>query len=93
MRAVNRLAPALLLATLLLPTSAVAANDVVIDHLSGVESSRRQATFEFVVRDLAMALSGPPNHAVASLGLYEFEVSTDHRLAFLHVDPDAVGGS
>lgn len=65
-----------------------AMNDLRIDQLEAIEGSERQATFDWVVRELAVTLAAPPTHSVASLGMFEFEISTDHRLTFVH---DATG--
>jgi len=62
--------------------------DLRVDRLEAVERSERQASFDWVVRELAMTLAAPPTHSVASLGMFEFELSTDHRLTFVH---DATG--
>ena len=58
--------------------------DIRVDQLENVERSERQASFNWVTRELAMAIAAPPTHSVSSLGMFEFEVSTDHRLAFVH---------
>ncbi len=76
--------------SLLVPaTSAYAAfpDDVVVGRLANVETSRRQADLDFVVRELAGLISGPPVHEVGSLGYLEFEFSFDNRVGFLHTDP------
>jgi len=85
--------PLIPLLLLLAPSPARALDDVVIDRLGAVDPAARQGEFEFVVRELSMALAAPPNHAVGALGLYELEVTTEHRMAFLHVDPAGPGGS
>ena len=79
-------------AALLAPAAGSAApNDVTVSRLNELEPAARQGRLDFVVRELAMSLSGPPVHAVASLGLYEFEVATSHRLAFQHTEGDGPG--
>jgi hypothetical protein len=84
----------LLLAALLAPAAASATtNDVAVSRLADLEPSARQGRLDFVVRELAMSISGPPCHAVASLGLYEFEVATSHRLAFQHTEADGANTS
>lgn len=76
----------------LAPSVVFAVDDVGVDRLGDLAPAHRQGEFEFVVRELSMALAAPPNHAVGALGLYELEVTTTHRLAFLHVDADGPGG-
>ena len=89
-----RPASLLLVLALLAPVAAFAAtNDVTVSRLNELEPAVRQGRLDFVVRELAMSLSGPPVHAVASLGLYEFEVATSHRLAFQHTETDGPGTS
>lgn len=77
----------LLLVALALPTtlSAAGPTDIVVSGLENVEPARRQARFDFVVRELAMTILSPPNHAVAAMGLYEGEVAFDNRVSFVHV--------
>ena len=58
--------------------------DLRVDRLENIERSERQASFNWVTRELAMAIAAPPTHSVSSLGMFEFELSTDHRLAFVH---------
>ncbi len=69
------------------PSFALSATDIAVERLEAIDPSGRQARLDFVVRELAMSIGGPPNRAVASLGLYEFEIATDHRLAFIHAEP------
>ncbi len=83
----------ILIATLVLPAPAFAATDIVVENLKSVDAASRQAHLNFVVRELAMTLSSPPTYAVGSLGLYEFEISTDQRIAFIHTDPDDAAGT
>lgn len=66
---------------------AASANEIDLERLKDREPHLRQASFEFVVKDLAMILSGPPSFPVGSLGLYEFEISLTNRLGFVHLDP------
>jgi hypothetical protein len=61
-------------------------DDVAVDRLNDVPLARRQAKFDFVVRELAVLISGPPAHAVGSLGYLEFEFAFDNRVVFLHTD-------
>ncbi len=77
---------AFFLAALALPVVAQGAGstDIVMAGLEKVEPARRQARFDFVVRELAMAMLAPPNHAVAAMGLYEAELAFDNRVAFIH---------
>jgi hypothetical protein len=82
-----------LIVLLAAPPTASAATDIVVENLKGVDLAARQAHLNFVIRELAMILGAPPTHAVAALGLYEFELSTDHRLAFIHTDPDGPAGT
>lgn len=72
--------------TLLVPRSS-SANDIDLDRLQSVDPHLRQARFDAVLKDLAMALSGPPSFPVGSLGLYEFEVSVSSRMSFVHTSP------
>lgn len=75
------------LTVLLLGTASPASagmKDLTVERLAALEQSERQAAFDFVVRELAMAISAPPTHSVSSLGMLEFELSTDHRLSFVH---------
>lgn len=83
----------LLIVTLVFPVPAFAATDIVVENLKNVDGASRQAHLNFVVRELAMTLASPPTYAVGALGLYEFEISTDHRLAFIHTDPDGAAGT
>jgi len=83
----------LLIASLVLPLPAYAASDIVVENLRHTDPASRQASLNFVVRELAMTLASPPTYAVGALGLYEFELSTNHRLAFVHTDPDGPGGT
>jgi hypothetical protein len=73
----------------MLPRPALGAfpDDLVVDRLSEIETARRQAKLNFVVREVAGLISGPPSHAVGSLGYLEFEFSFDNRLGFLHTSP------
>ena len=98
MPSVRRLSPSLtgaLLVALLLSTAPAVAEagmkDLQVERLSQVEISGRQARLDFVVRELAMAIAAPPGHSVSSLGMFEFEVSTDHRITFVHDDSDSGG--
>ena len=63
-------------------------NDVVVTGLDKVEPARRQARFDFVVREIAMTIVGVPNFAVAAMGLYEGEIAFDNRIAFIHTAAD-----
>jgi len=63
--------------------------DLRVDRLGEVERSKRQSSFDWVVRELAIAIAAPPTHSVSSLGMFEFELSTDHRLSFVHDDTGA----
>ncbi len=69
------------------PASAAGFDDITLDRLDSVEPARRQARFNHVVRELAMGATPAPNHAVAALGLYEFEAGLETRLAFIHTGP------
>jgi hypothetical protein len=73
------------------PVSA-AMNDLRVNQLESLELSERQAAFDWVVRELAVTLAAPPTHSVASLGMFEFELSTDHRITFVH-DATGLGSS
>jgi hypothetical protein len=89
---------ALLAASLLVlatPEGALAGNpdDISVNRLSSVPSVERQSAFDFVVRELSMSISPHPTWSVGSLGLYEFEVSFDNRLAFVHAGPLGGDGS
>jgi len=64
-------------------------NDLRIDRLAEIERSDRQASFDWVVRELAITIAAPPTHSVSSLGMFEFELSTDHRMTFVHDDTGA----
>jgi len=77
----------LLVVALALPVTVRAAGsaDIVVNALENVEPARRQARFDFVVRELAMSILSPPNYAVAAMGLYEGEVAFDNRVSFIHV--------
>ena len=86
MRAV-RLLLTLLAVLLTTPAAAAGLDDISVDRLNAVEPSRRQARFNSVVRELAMAMTPSPNHAVAALGLYELEAGVETRLAFIHTGP------
>jgi len=66
------------------------ANEIHLDRLQTVDPHLRQARFNAVIKDLAMALSGPPSFPVGSLGLYEFEISLSNRMGFVHTTP-AIG--
>jgi hypothetical protein len=91
---IHRTILAVVFAALLAPAVTHAqTNDIVVERLGQVDAAHRQGRFDFVVREMALSLSGAPTYAVASLGLYEFEISTDHRLAFLHVTEDGPGTS
>ena len=90
MRPLRRVLLPVLLLSLAMPLPVRAATDIVVENLNAVDASRRQAELDFVVRELAMTLGAPPTYAVAALGLYEFEIATDHRLAFIHTDPEGV---
>lgn len=59
-------------------------NDIVVTGLEQVDPAHRQARFDFVVREIAMTILGPPNYSVAALGLYEGELAFDNRIAFIH---------
>ena len=83
MRAVRPLL-ILLIALLAAPASAAGFDDIDVDRLNDLEPSRRQARFNYVVRELAMAATPSPNHAVAALGFYELEAGLETRLAFIH---------
>ena len=79
--------------TLGLSSSAAAGmNDLQVDQLSNVERSKRQGSFDWVVRELALSIAAPPTHSVSSLGMFEFELSTDHRISFVH-DENGSGSS
>ena len=67
-----------------LPSPAAAMKDIRISMLAEVERGERQASFNWVTRELAMSIAAPPTHSVSSLGMFEFELSTDHRIAFVH---------
>ncbi len=69
---------------LCLPKPAAAMKDLRISLLAEVERGERQASFDWVTRELAMSIAAPPTHSVSSLGMFEFELSTDHRIAFVH---------
>jgi hypothetical protein len=69
------------------PALALAPGDVTVQRLGDLPFPQRQSSFDFVLRELAMAVSPPPDFAVHSLGLLEFEVSSEHRVAFIHGDP------
>jgi len=91
-------AVALLAASLLVlaaPEGALAGSpdDISVNRLASVPSVERQSAFDFVVRELAMSISPHPAWSVGSLGLYEFEVSVDNRLAFVHAGPLGGDGS
>jgi len=90
--AVLSLALGLLLLLSLSGPATAAMKDLRIDRLAELERSERQATFDWVVRELAIAIAAPPTHSVASLGMFEFELSTDHRLTFVH-DGTGAGSS
>jgi len=84
------------LGLLLVPSagSAGSPDDISVNRLSEVPSVKRQSSFDFVVRELALSISSPPSWSVGSLGLYEFEVSFDNRLAFVHTSSsDGVSSS
>lgn len=84
----HRLLSAFLLAAVVAPTEVWAfPEDIVTKRLLGLEEARRQARFDWVVRDMAMALSPAPHHSTGALGLYEFEVSTTQRMSFRHTRP------
>ncbi len=69
------------------PAQAAFPDDVVVARLSDVREATRQGKLDFVVSELAGLVSGPPAHAVGSLGYLEFEFSFDNRVGFLHTDP------
>ena len=73
--------------------SAASPNDLSVNRLSAVPSVERQSAFDFVVRELAVSISPHPSWSVGSLGLYEFEVSFDNRLTFVHAGPLGGDGS
>jgi len=84
------------LALLLAPTagSAGSPDDISVNRLSEVPSVKRQSSFDFVVRELALSISAPPTWSVGSLGMYEFEVAFDNRLSFVHTgSSDGVSNS
>ncbi len=85
MRAVIRLF--ILLMLLPLPAFASGMQDVQVERLAHVDAARRQARFNLVTRELAVAITSTPSHAVRALGLYEWEIATEHRLVFLNVAP------
>ena len=68
-------------------------DDISVNRLSAVPSVERQSAFDFVVRELAISISPHPSWSVGSLGLYEFEVSYDNRLTFIHAGPLSSDGS
>lgn len=71
------------------PAAAAGFDDVSLSRLNDLEPARRQARFNFVVRELTMAATPAPHHAVAALGLYELEAGAETRLAFIHTDAPA----
>ncbi|MBN92983.1 MAG: hypothetical protein CL928_02795 [Deltaproteobacteria bacterium] len=64
------------------------ANDIDLNRLESIDPHLRQARLDSVIKDQAMALSGPPSFPVGSLGLYEFEISVTNRMSFLHTLPE-----
>ncbi len=86
----RKLFPILLLA-LALPAAANAAPpfDLVVSGLEKVEPARRQARFDFVVREMALTIASPPGFAVAALGTFEAELAFENRVTFLHTRPNA----
>lgn len=79
-----------MLFVLLLPASAMAAPpyDIAVVGLEKIEPSRRQARFDFVARELALTISGPPGYAAAALGMYEAELAFENRVSFIHAAAD-----
>jgi hypothetical protein len=69
------------------PASAAGFDDLDLSRLNDLEPARRQARFNFVVRELTMGMTPAPNHAVAALGEYELEGGLETRLAFIHTGP------
>lgn len=83
MRAVRRLL-ILLIVLFAAPASAAGFDDIDVDRLNDLEPARRQARFNYVVRELTMAATPSPSFAVKALGLYELEAGFETRLAFIH---------
>ncbi len=79
-----RLLSFLLVVLFAAPAAAAGFDDIDVDRLNAIEPARRQARFNQVVRELVMAATPAPNHAVAALGLYELEAGIETRLAFIH---------
>lgn len=61
--------------------------DLRVEGLQAVGRTERQARFNFVVQELATVVSPPPTWSVGSLGMYQLEFSSDHRLVFTHPEP------